>query len=80
MTPREAVHHVLNRHCGVPEHELRDEARLVEDLGLDSVGLLTLMTELEDHYQRDLQEDPDHPPRSVGELVRFLEGALTPES
>lgn len=41
------------------EGELVAGARLVEDLGLDSIRLLTLATEVEDHFRICLDEDEE---------------------
>ncbi|MEW6283734.1 MAG: acyl carrier protein [Candidatus Eremiobacterota bacterium] len=75
MTPREAIRDVLRRECGVSA-EVHDDTRLVEDLGLDSVRLLTLAAELENRFQVVLGEDPNHPPRTLGEVAELLERRL----
>ena len=79
MTPDaeifETVVSVLKRTCGV-QVEVPLEAKLAEDLGLDSVGLLTLALELENHYQLQLGEDPADPPRTVGEVVELIAKGL----
>ena len=72
QTSRQLIESVLRRHCGV-EVEILDEHRLQEDLGLESVGLLTLMVELENSLKMRLKEDVTNPPRTVGELARFLD-------
>ena len=78
----ETVVSVLRRACGV-QVEVSSGTRLAEDLGLDSVGLLALALELENHYQLQLGEDPASPPRTVGDVVVLiaegLRGRETPQ-
>jgi acyl carrier protein len=50
--------------------------RLAEDLGLDSVGLLTLAVEVEDHFRVCLDADDEAAIRTLGDLERVLLGKL----
>ena len=72
MTSREMIEKVLRQHCGV-QCEISPEHRLQEDLGLESVGLLTLMVELENLIQMQLKEDLADPPRTVAQLEALLD-------
>jgi acyl carrier protein len=55
---------------------VRLEQRLVEDLGLDSVGLLTLAVAVEDHFHICLEPEDEEGIRTIGDLVRVVEGKL----
>lgn len=46
--------------------------RLVEDLRLDSLGLLTLAVEVEDHFRVCLTAEEEAGIRTVGDLERLL--------
>ncbi len=70
-----AVIEVLQTHCRVTK-AIRAESRLAEDLGLDSVGLLTMAVEVENHFQTVLGEEPEHPPRTVADVVDLIEQRL----
>lgn len=59
-----------------PEREVREGDRLVEDLGLDSVGLLTLAVAVEDHFRIRLDPEDEAAIRTIGDLVRTVEGKL----
>ncbi|MBN9416398.1 MAG: acyl carrier protein [Candidatus Eremiobacteraeota bacterium] len=50
--------------------------RLREDLGLDSLALLTLAVAAEDHFRLCLNEDPESPPSTVGDFVELVEKRL----
>ncbi len=50
--------------------------RLVEDLRLDSVGLLTLSVEVEDRFHVCLDAEDEAAIRTVGDLERVLRAKL----
>lgn len=52
---------------------IRPEARLVEDLGLDSLRLLTLAAEVENRFRVALEPEDDAAIATVGDLVAALE-------
>ncbi len=74
-----AVVDALRKHCGV-QKPIRAESRLAEDLGLDSVGLLTLAVEVENFYRVRLGEDPEHPPRTVADITTLVKQRLAESS
>ena len=53
---------------------------MVEDLELDSVGLLCLAVGLENRYRVKLEENPEEPPATVADVVDLLEKALEKEA
>ncbi len=52
--------------------EVREEDDLVQDLQLDSVGLLTLVVGLEDRFRIALQEEDAATVRTVRELAALV--------
>lgn len=52
--------------------ELRPELRLVEDLELDSIRLLTLAMEVEDHFRICLDEEDEAAIVTIGDLVDLI--------
>ncbi len=69
------VKRILREKCKV-EMQVGLDARLAEDLRLDSVGMLTLALEIENHYQMNLGDEPDRPPRTVREIVELIRARL----
>ena len=55
---------------------LTPEMRLVEDLELDSIRLLTLATAVEDHFRICLEEDDEASIETVADLVAVVEREL----
>ena len=54
------------------EGELQPAQRLVEDLRLDSLQLLTLATAVEDHFLICLDEDDEQSIATVGDLLGLV--------
>ncbi len=58
------------------EGNLEPGMRLVEDLELDSIRLMTLATEVEDHFRVCLDEDDEASIETVADLVAVVESKL----
>lgn len=58
------------------ERDLHPDLRLSEDLGLDSIQLLTLATEVEDHFRIRLDEADEISIETVGDLIAVVEQKL----
>ena len=58
------------------EGDLQPESRLVEDLELDSIRLLTLAMEVEDHFEICLDEDDEAGIETVADLLALVEKKL----
>ncbi len=68
----------LRQQCRVTA-PIESSTRLREDLGLDSLALLTLAVAAEDHFHLCLNEDPESPPATVAEFVALVERRLKEE-
>ena len=62
---------VLRDELGVAR-EVRAEDDLLADLQLDSVGVLTLVVGLEDHFRIALQEQDAAEVRTIGDLAGLV--------
>ena len=71
---------ILLEHCPVGQKHIDSNTRLQQDLDLDSVGLLTLALEVENHWRIYLGEAPDNPPQTIGELVTLVQKRLREQS
>jgi acyl carrier protein len=63
---------VLREHLGW-EGPLRRDMRLIEDLGLDSVRLMTLAAEVENRFRVILDETDEAAIVTVGDLVEVVQ-------
>lgn len=71
----DGVTEVARAHLGW-EGELAPEMRLVEDLRLDSVRLLTLAAEVENRFRVRLDEQDEGSIETVGDLVAVVRKKL----
>jgi acyl carrier protein len=69
----------LSAEFEVPADAIRPEARLIEDLGLDSLDLVDMVVEMESTLGRRITNDELKAIRTVGGVVGLLEaGSVTP--
>lgn len=66
-----AIERILREDCLV-EAEIAPEVDLQTDLGLDSLGLLTLIAELENDFRVTLEEIPEPPPTTVDGVIDLV--------
>jgi acyl carrier protein len=66
---------VAHEHLGL-EREIGPEERLVEELGLDSIRLLTLAAEVENRFEIALDPEDEAGIATVGDLVATIEAKL----
>lgn len=71
----EALTEIAAQHLGW-HGRLSPELRWIEDLGLDSLGLLTLAAEVENYFEILLTAEDEAAIETVGDLQRVLEGKL----
>jgi acyl carrier protein len=70
---------VAREHLGWEGPPLTPETRLVEDLRLDSIRLLTLAAEVENRFQVMLAEEDQRGIETVGDLVAVVQRKLGSE-
>ncbi len=73
---RQALTDILVEECRVDASNIKDTSRLQDDLGLDSMTLLSLALEVENFLGCALEEDPENPPLTVGELIELVVARL----
>ena len=69
----EALEEILRDHCEISTDKVNMDSHLFSDLELDSMALLTMVTEIENCFQIFLNEDPDNPPQTVKEIIDLVE-------
>jgi acyl carrier protein len=71
------IDRVLRDEVGL-QRAVRPEDNLLTDLQLDSVGLLTLVVGLEDHYRIALAEQDAAAVQTVGDLASLVAARVEP--
>jgi len=66
------VRALIAKHLGRPETDLRAEARMVEDLGADSLDLVELLQILEDEFQTSVDERDAAKLRTVSDIIDYV--------
>jgi acyl carrier protein len=59
-----------------PRHIVAD-ARLVHDLGADSLDAVALVMAIEDRFDVDMPDEDVEPLRTVGQLIEYVELAVS---
>jgi len=73
---RQALTAILVDECRVDASSITDSSRLQDDLGLDSMTLLSLALEVENFLGCALEEDPENPPLTVAALIELVVARL----
>lgn len=68
---------VVAEQLGVPEKEIKDTSRFVEDLGADSLDRLELVMSLEDELDIEVTDEEAERITSVEETLAFAHVKLT---
>ncbi len=74
--PENEVLRILAEVCRVPMERLTPEARLVQDLGVDSVMTLDLLLELEEHFDCEIPESEAAAMVTVGQIQEYARTRL----
>lgn len=62
------------------EEPIEPQTRLVEAMALDSIRMLTLVVELENHFKVMLEEGDEQGIETVADLMQVLRSRMEPES
>ena len=69
----EKVQAMLPDALGVSADKISPDARIIEDLGADSLNVVELLSRLEDEYGITIPEDDVENLKTVGDIVTELE-------
>ena len=70
------VKQIVMEQLGVKEHEVKPEARFVEDLGADSLDTVELVMAIEEEFGLEIPDEDAQKIRTVGEVTQYLEQKL----
>lgn len=56
-----------------PEGEITEDSRFIEDMGFDSFSVMTLVGDIEDEFDVEIDERAVAEVRTVGDMIRYIE-------
>ena len=67
---------LLAEQLDVEASEITEETDIIDDLGADSLDVVDLVMSLEDEFDLEIPDEDIETIRTVGELVKYLEGKI----
>ena len=69
----EKIREIITRYVEVEEEQITPDSRFIEDLGFSSFDFVTMLGELEDEFDIEINEQEVVKIRTVGEAVSYVE-------
>lgn len=73
----EQVKEIIVQELSVPEEKVKDSSTFEGDLRADSLDVVELVMELEEKFEIEIPEEDFEKIKTVGDLVRYIEGKAT---
>lgn len=70
----EEIRDVICEYADVDRNVINEDSRFVEDLGFTSYDFMSMVGELEENYDIEVDEREVAEIRTVGEAIRYIEG------
>lgn len=64
---------IITNYVEVKKEDIKPESRFIEDLGFTSFDFMSMLGELEDRFDVEVEEQEAAQIRTVGEAVEYLE-------
>jgi len=72
----EQVKEIIVQELSVPEEKVKESSTFESDLRADSLDVVELVMELEEKFEIEIPEEDFEQIKTVGDLVRYIEGKL----
>ncbi len=72
----EQVKEIIVQELSVPEDKVKESSTFESDLRADSLDVVELVMELEEKFEIEIPEEDFEQIRTVGDLVRYIQGKL----
>jgi len=77
MSVMEKLRDIVVQELGVSPEDVKPEARFIEDLGADSIGVMELVMKLEEEFGMKIPDEDVEKLRTVGDAVKYIEERLS---
>jgi len=72
----ERAREIISSQFGIDEDQITEDTDIIDDLGADSLDVMEMMMGLEDEFSLSISEDTVSSLRTVGDVVRLIEGLM----
>ena len=74
ITIEQRVKDIIVERLGVNANQVTPDAKIVEDLGADSLDVVELVMALEEEFSCEVPDQEAEKLRSAGDVVKYIEG------
>ena len=68
----EKIREMLSSQLNIDKEEIKEESRIIEDLGADSLDVVELLMSLEDQLQVEVSDEEAAQLKTVGDIVAIV--------
>ena len=73
-TVAEKVKKIVVDQLAVPEEQVTEDARFIEDLNADSLDIVELIMALEEEFSAEIPDEEAEKLKTVGDAIKYIEG------
>ncbi|MBO5958869.1 MAG: acyl carrier protein [Lentisphaeria bacterium] len=74
MSIAEKVKKIVVDQLAVPEDQVTEDARFIEDLNADSLDIVELIMALEEEFSAEIPDEEAEKLKTVGDAIKYIEG------
>ncbi len=67
---------IIAEELGIDPSEVKEDARFIEDLGADSIGLMELVMKLEEEFGVTIPDEDIEKIQTVGDAIKYIQEKL----
>lgn len=71
----EKIREIIAEQMSISEDEITMDTTFVEDLGADSLDVFQIISDLEDHFDLEFQNEDAEKIKTVGDVVEYIKAA-----
>ena len=72
----ETLKEIITMYADIDPDEINEDSSLRSDLGLNSLVLMNMIVEVEDHYDIEIPEEEIMNFDTIGDVIEYLENAI----
>ncbi len=72
MSIEARVRTIVADQLGVPEEEIKPEARFIEDLGADSLDIVELIMAMEEEFETEIPDEEAEKIQTVSDTIEYI--------